>query len=231
MYKNLNWTKLTADIEKQINYLIPIIKQDQTDYIEKLLNDSDLIQHELVNVEALQQNLSEILVEFEFSLKDNQIVIPYEIDVILLNTPSHGITFDLSNGMFNLNIPAGLLAKYQFNINNFVELKAYIMKKYGNTFNLEHSDLMINEFNDEFERHLYYKIEALINDAKDVFDDKILPKFFPNCDDHFCFAEVKNNPFYSNSDFNFKFNINKTDKSIILKMNKYNIKLIFERDF
>lgn len=225
MYKDLNWTKLTADIEKQMDYLIPIIKQDQTDYINEMAYNEDLIQYDLVNVEALQKNSSEILVEFEFSLKDKQIVLPYKFDIVLLTTPSHGITYELTNGKFNLNIPTGLLAKYQFNINNFVELKSYIMKKYGNLFEIKHADITINEFNESFERHLYFKVESLINDANDIFSDVILPKAFPNSEDIYNLAKVINNP----SDQNFKFNVKETDTSIILKTDFGRLKMIFSR--
>lgn len=225
MYKDFNWTKLTADIEKQIDYLIPIIKQNQTDYIDEMAYNEDLIQYDLVNVEALQKNLSEILVEFEFSLKDKQIVLPYKFDIVLLTTPSHGITYELTNGKFNLNIPTGLLAKYQFNINNFVELKSYIMKKYGNLFEIKHADITINEFNESFERHLYFKVESLINDANDIFSDVILPKAFPNSEDIYNLAKVINNP----SDQNFKFNVKETDTSIILKTDFGRLKMIFSR--
>lgn len=173
MYKNLNWTKLTADIEKQINYLIPIIKQNKESLISELLASDHLVQYRLIGVEDVNGDLSEISARVKFNLEGDLIAIPYKFEIVLLTTPSHGITYEFGNGVFTLNIPTGLLAKYQFNINNFVELKAYIIKKYNDKFKLDEDEL-IEQIDKQIKRNLNAKYEEFKNQ---LFRNQVYSEF------------------------------------------------------
>lgn len=174
MDKNQNWAKLTADIDKQIEYLIPFVKKNHTYLISKL-KSNELVECNIKDIEKVDDNLNQVNVIYGFNLKPNKISIPYKFDILLINSLSTNISFDLANDIFILNIPSQLLDKYEFNINNLDELKAYIHKKYNNLIQLD-TKQVIEDFNIKFNEILKFTISKLEDIGLKHFRSEILPK-------------------------------------------------------
>ena len=187
-----NWTKLTTDIDKQIESLISFVKKNHTYLISKL-KSNEMIECNIKDVEKVDDNLNQVNVIYGFNLKPDKISIPYKFDILLINSLSTNISFDLANDIFYLNIPSQLLDKYGFNNNNFVELKTYIHKKYNNLIQLN-TKQVVEEFNIKFNETLNLIVAKVAEQGLNYFITTILPKLNSNNDDEYYFDFIKNDP-------------------------------------
>lgn len=113
----------------------------------RFMKEISALQDKLVekSLEAVELELTGTLCsmlkfpEYNFVVYVNasSIEIPNKLSVVLQNTGSTDIYVELLSDNINLNIPRGLLDKYNVSMNDFIDVKAYITKNYTFDFDYE----------------------------------------------------------------------------------------------
>lgn len=132
LYQDGSFRQLTLEIDKQM----PEIKKEVYALQEKLI-DRKL---EIVTVEFEETDCYKVdlpFCNFNVYLYASAVKIPNEIDIVLQNTGSTDIYVELTGDNITINVPKGLLDKYNVSMNDFTDVKAYITKNYTFDFNVD----------------------------------------------------------------------------------------------
>lgn len=138
MYQDGSFRQLTLEIDKQM----PEIKKEISALQDKLI-DRKL---KIVTVEFEETDCYKVdlpFCNFNVYLYASAVKIPNEIDIVLQNTGSTDIYVELLSDNITINVPKGLLDKYNVSMNDFTDVKAYITK--NNTFDFN-VDLARNKY-------------------------------------------------------------------------------------
>lgn len=136
LYQDGSFRQLTFDIDKQM----PEIMKEASALQEKLV-DRKLRVIELKLIDATYCNITDPFYDFDIDLDAPLAEIITKQDIILQNTGSTDIYIELTNNNININIPRGLLDKYNISINDFADVKAYITKNYSFAFNVDYAQI------------------------------------------------------------------------------------------
>ena len=136
MYQDGSFRQLTLEIDKQM----PEIKKEISALQEKLV-DRKLEVVELKLIDATHCDVKYPSYDFDIDLDAPFIEISTEINIVLQNTGSTDIYTELASDNININIPRGLLDKYNISINDFADVKAYITKNYSFVFNVDYAQV------------------------------------------------------------------------------------------
>lgn len=132
LYQDGSFRQLTLEIDKQM----PEIKKEISALQDKLV-DRKL---EIVTVEFEETDCYKVdlpFCNFNVYLYASAVKIPNEIDIVLQNTGSTDIYVELTGDNITINVPKGLLDKYNVSMNDFTDVKAYITKNYTFDFNVD----------------------------------------------------------------------------------------------
>lgn len=132
MYQDGSFRQLTLEIDKQM----PEIKKEISALQDKLI-DRKL---KIVTVEFEETDCYKVdlpFCNFNVYLYASAVKIPNEIDIVLQNTGSTDIYVELLSDNITINVPKGLLDKYNVSMNDFTDVKAYITKNYTFDFNVD----------------------------------------------------------------------------------------------
>ena len=132
MYQDGSFRQLTLEIDKQM----PEIKKEISALQDKLI-DRKL---KIVTVEFEETDCYKVdlpFCNFNVYLYASAVKIPNEIDIVLQNTGSTDIYVELTGDNITINVPKGLLDKYNVSMNDFTDVKAYITKNYTFDFNVD----------------------------------------------------------------------------------------------
>lgn len=129
MYQDGSFRQLTLEIDKQMSE----IKKEVYALQDKLIDSKlETVTLELQDVECY--NMGFPLYNFNVYVDALSIEIPNKPDTVLQNTGSTNIYAELLSDNIIINVPKGLLDKYNISINDFVDIKAYITKNYSFVF-------------------------------------------------------------------------------------------------
>lgn len=136
MYRDGSFRQLTLEIDKQM----PEIKKEIYALQDKLV-DSKL---EAVTLELKDAECRGV--EFPFCylnvyLDAPAIEISIDVNIVLQNTGSTNIYAESTTDNININVPKGLLDKYNISINDFADIRAYITKNYSFIFNVDYAQI------------------------------------------------------------------------------------------
>ena len=132
LYQDGSFRQLTLEIDKQM----PDIKKEVYALQEKLI-DRKL---KIVTVEFEETDCYKVdlpFCNFNVYLYASAVKIPNEIDIVLQNTGSTDIYVELLSDNITINVPKGLLDKYNVSMNDFTDVKAYITKNYTFDFDVD----------------------------------------------------------------------------------------------
>ena len=132
LYQDGSFRQLTLEIDKQM----PEIKKEISALQDKLI-DRKL---KIVTVEFEETDCYKVdlpFCNFNVYLYALAVKIPNEIDIVLQNTGSTDIYVELLSDNITINVPKGLLDKYNVSINDFTDVKAYITKNYTFDFDVD----------------------------------------------------------------------------------------------
>lgn len=132
MYQDGSFRQLTLEIDKQM----PEIKKEISALQDKLI-DRKL---KIVTVEFEETDCYKVdlpFCNFNVYLYASAVKIPNEIDIVLQNTGSTDIYVELTGDNITINVPKGLLDKYNVSMNDFTDVKVYITKNYTFDFNVD----------------------------------------------------------------------------------------------
>lgn len=146
MYQDGSFRQLTLDIDKQMSDIMKEISALQEKVIDSKLETVTL---ELQDVECY--NMGFPLYNFNVYVDALSIEIPNKPDTVLQNTGSTNIYAELLSDNIIINVPKGLLDKYNISINDFVDIKAYITKNYSFVFD---SDSLLVKYYDIIEEKI-----------------------------------------------------------------------------
>lgn len=132
MYQDGSFRQLTLDIGKQMPEIMKEVSALQEKLVEKSLEAVEL---ELTGTLCSMQKFPEY--NFVVYVNASSIEIPNKLSVVLQNTGSTDIYVELLSDNINLNVPRGLLDKYNVSMNDFIDVKAYITKNYTFDFDYE----------------------------------------------------------------------------------------------
>lgn len=132
MYQDGSFHQLTVEIDKQMPRVMKEISALQDKLVEKSLETVEL---ELTGTLCSMQKFPEY--NFVVYVNASSIEISNKLSVVLQNTGSTDIYVELLSDNINLNIPRGLLDKYNVSMNDFIDVKAYITKNYTFDFDYE----------------------------------------------------------------------------------------------
>lgn len=132
MYRDGSFHQLTVEIDKQMPRVMKEISALQDKLVEKSLEAVEL---ELTGTLCSMQKFPEY--NFLVYVNASSIEIPNKLSVVLQNTGSTDIYVELLSDNINLNVPRGLLDKYNVGMNDFIDVKAYITKNYTFDFDYE----------------------------------------------------------------------------------------------
>lgn len=139
IYQDGSFRQLTLDIDKQMSDIMKEISALQEKVIDSKLETVTL---ELQDVECY--NMGFPLYNFNVYVDALSIEIPNKPDTVLQNTGSTNIYAELLSDNIIINVPKGLLDKYNISINDFVDIKAYITKNY--TFDFDGDSLRVKYY-------------------------------------------------------------------------------------
>lgn len=132
MYQDGSFHQLTVEIDKQMPRFMKEISALQDKLVEKSLEAVEL---ELTGTLCSMQKFPQY--NFLVYVNASSIEIPNKLSVVLQNTGSTDIYVELLSDNINLNVPRGLLDKYNISMNDFIDVKAYITKNYTFDFDYE----------------------------------------------------------------------------------------------
>lgn len=132
MYQDGSFRQLTLEIDKQM----PEIKKEVYALQEKLIDRKlEIVTLELKDTLCSMQKFPEY--NFAVYLDAPSIEISKELNVVLQNTGSTDIYMELIANNIAINVPRGLLDKYNVSMNDFTDVKAFINKNYSFLFNVD----------------------------------------------------------------------------------------------
>lgn len=132
MYQDGSFRQLTLEIDKQMSE----IKKEVYALQEKLIDRKlEIVTLELKNTLCSMQKFPEY--NFAVYLDAPSIEISKELNVVLQNTGSTDIYVELIANNITINVPRGLLDKYNVSMNDFTDVKAFINKNYSFLFNVD----------------------------------------------------------------------------------------------
>lgn len=132
MYQDGSFRQLTLEIDKQM----PEIKKEVYALQEKLIDRKlEIVTLELKDTLCSMQKFPEY--NFAVYLDAPSIEISKELNVVLQNTGSTDIYVELIANNITINVPRGLLDKYNVSMNDFTDVKAFINKNYSFLFNVD----------------------------------------------------------------------------------------------
>ena len=132
LYQDGSFRQLTLEIDKQM----PEIKKEVYALQEKLIDRKlEIVTLELKNTLCSMQKFPEY--NFAVYLDAPSIEISKELNVVLQNTGSTDIYVELIANNITINVPRGLLDKYNVSMNDFTDVKAFINKNYSFLFNVD----------------------------------------------------------------------------------------------
>lgn len=132
MYQDGSFRQLTLEIDKQM----PEIKKEVYALQEKLIDRKlEIVTLELKDTLCSMQKFPEY--NFAVYLDAPSIEISKELNVVLQNTGSTDIYVELIANNIAINVPRGLLDKYNVSMNDFTDVKAFINKNYSFLFNVD----------------------------------------------------------------------------------------------
>lgn len=132
LYQDGSFRQLTLEIDKQMLEIVKEITALQDKLIDRKL--------EIVTVEFEETDCYKVdlpFCNFNVYLYASAVKIPNEIDIVLQNTGSTDIYVELTGDNITINVPKGLLDKYNVSMNDFTDVKAYITKNYTFDFNVD----------------------------------------------------------------------------------------------
>ena len=132
MYQDGSFRQLTLEIDKQMSE----IKKEVYALQDKLIDHTlETVTLELKNTLCSMQKFPEY--NFAVYLDAPSIEISKELNVVLQNTGSTDIYVELIANNITINVPRGLLDKYNVSMNDFTDVKAFINKNYSFLFNVD----------------------------------------------------------------------------------------------
>lgn len=132
LYQDGSFRQLTLEIDKQM----PEIKKEISALQDKLVDRKlEIVTVEFEETECYKVDLP--FCDFNVYLYASAVKIPNEIDIVLQNTGSTDIYVELTSDNVNINFPKGLLDKHNVSINDFTDVKTYIIKNYTFDFNVD----------------------------------------------------------------------------------------------
>lgn len=132
LYQDGSFHQLTIEIDKQM----PEIKKEIYALQDKLIDRKlEVVTLELKNTLCSMQKFPEY--NFAVYLDAPSIEISKELNVVLQNTGSTDIYVELIANNITINVPRGLLDKYNVSMNDFTDVKAFINKNYSFLFNVD----------------------------------------------------------------------------------------------
>ena len=132
MYRDGGFRQLTLDIDKQMSE----IKKEILAFQDKFVTSKcESIKLELQNTMCSMQKFPEY--NFAVYLDAPSIEISKGLNIVLQNTGSTDIYVELLPGNITINVPRGLLDKYNVSMNDFTDVKSYIIKNYTFDFDTE----------------------------------------------------------------------------------------------
>lgn len=132
MYQDGSFRQLTLEIDKQMSE----VKKEVTALQDKLIDRKlETVTLELKDTLCSMQKFPEY--NFAVYLDAPSIEISKELNVVLQNTGSTDIYVELIANNIAINVPRGLLDKYNVSMNDFTDVKAFINKNYSFLFNVD----------------------------------------------------------------------------------------------
>lgn len=132
LYQDGSFRQLTLEIDKQM----PEIKKEISALQDKLIDRKlETVTLELKDTLCSMQKFPEY--NFAVYLNAPSIEISKELNVVLQNTGSTDIYVELIANNITINVPRGLLDKYNVSMNDFTDVKAFINKNYSFLFNVD----------------------------------------------------------------------------------------------
>lgn len=144
MYQDGSFRQLTLEIDKQMP---EIVKEVET--LQEKLIDCKLKTVTLEFKDAACYNIDFPFYDFDIYLDISPIEIATKPDTVLQNTGSTDIYTELTSDNITINIPKGLLDKFNISINDFTDVKGYINKNYTFDFNISSAEIKYNNIIDE----------------------------------------------------------------------------------
>lgn len=144
MYQDGSFRQLTLEIDKQMP---EIVKEVET--LQEKLIDCKLKTVTLEFKDAACYNMDFPFYDFDIYLDISPIEIATKPDTVLQNTGSTDIYTELTSDNITINIPKGLLDKFNISINDFTDVKGYINKNYTFDFNISSVEIKYNNIIDE----------------------------------------------------------------------------------
>lgn len=132
MYQDGSFRQLTLEIDKQMPEIMKEISVLQEKLIDRKLK---IVTVEFEETDCYKVDLP--FCNFNVYLYASAVKIPNEIDIVLQNTGSTDIYVELTGDNITINVPKGLLDKYNVSMNDFTDVKAYITKNYTFDFNVD----------------------------------------------------------------------------------------------
>ena len=132
LYQDGSFRQLTLEIDKQMLEIVKEVTALQDKLIDRKL--------EIVTVEFEETDCYKVdlpFCNFKVYLYASAVEIPNEIDIVLQNTGSTDIYVELTSDNITINVPRGLLDKHNVSINDFTDVKTYIIKNYTFDFNVD----------------------------------------------------------------------------------------------
>lgn len=132
LYQDGSFRQLTLEIDKQM----PEIKKDILAFRDKFITGKcESMKLELQNTMCTMQKFPDY--NFIVYLDAPPIEISKGLNIVLQNTGSTDIYAELLPGNITINVPRGLLDKYNVSMNDFTDVKSYIIKNYTFDFDTE----------------------------------------------------------------------------------------------
>lgn len=132
LYQDGSFRQLTLEIDKQMLEIVKEVTALQDKLIDRKL--------EIVTVEFEETDCYKVdlpFCNFKVYLYASAVEIPNEIDIVLQNTGLTDIYVELTSDNITINVPRGLLDKHNVSINDFTDVKTYIIKNYTFDFNVD----------------------------------------------------------------------------------------------
>lgn len=132
LYQDGRFRQLTLEIDKQMFE----IKKDILAFRDKFITGKcESMKLELQNTMCTMQKFPDY--NFIVYLDAPPIEISKGLNIVLQNTGSTDIYAELLPGNITINVPRGLLDKYNVSMNDFTDVKSYIIKNYTFDFDTE----------------------------------------------------------------------------------------------
>lgn len=145
LYQDGSFRQLTLEIDKQMPEIKKEISALQDKAVEKKFEKKfETVELELRTVECY--NVEFPLYNFIVYMKASSVEISNKLDIVLQNAGSTDIYVELLSDNITINVPKGLLDKYNVSMNDFTDVKAYITKNYTFDFDFNVDALQVKYY-------------------------------------------------------------------------------------